>query len=232
MGQASTSTRPHTPVNRSALVDWLSRHSLLEGPAAAPSFVEGLGRWLGWKQAIALSAALQAPTTTPPRAAAVPAAALAALEREFARVQDKLVRMIEDDDARPGETHFAPFRRHCTAVQQAMEADLSALRATARSVLARQSSALSRLAALDAVMDEVVGPHEQSALAIMPSLLERHFSRAMQAPAADAGANANVAALKRFRQGLQQALRAELALRLQPTEGLLDALRAHLTTHP
>lgn len=219
------SLRP--PPNGSALLEWLDKQALLEGPASPPLFAEGLGRWLGWKQALALSAALQAPATKP-RAAASPAAAEAALEREFTRVQTRLQRLIEDDGAQAGDTLFAPFRRHCAAVQQTMEADISVLRAQARAVLAQQSPGLGRLAALDAVMEDVVDSHEQSALAIMPTLLERHFTRLRQTH--EAGNSRGW--LNQFRNDLHQALRSELALRLQPTQGLLDALRAHQTQHP
>jgi Protein of unknown function (DUF3348) len=213
---------PRTPLNRSALVDWLDRQALLEGPSLPPSVAEGLGRWVGWKQAFPLSAALQAPAG-PTRPAPVSAAAVARLEREFTRVHERLVRTIDDDGAQAHDADYAPYRRHCTAVQQLMEADIGALRVRARAVLAQLSPALQRLAALDAVMDGVVSSHEQQALARLPSLLERRFTRLRQAHEAGAAPGW----LHHFRADLRQALRAELDLRLQPAEGLLDALRAH-----
>lgn len=195
---------------------------LVEGPAVAPSFAEGLAHWLGWKDAIALSGALHAPLPATPGSghgvAAHPgwpdsAEAAAAFEREFVRVRTSLARAIADPDEPPAaETEFAPYRRHCIALQQAMEAGIGPLRTQARAALARQSPAMGRLAAIDAVMEDVLGPHEHKLLARMPALLERHFERLGKAEH------------ETFRKDMQQLLFAELALRLQPVQGLLDAL--------
>ena len=50
---------PRTPLNGSALVGLLTQMALVDGQGARPSFIEGMGRWLGWADAIPLSAALQ-----------------------------------------------------------------------------------------------------------------------------------------------------------------------------
>ena len=47
---------PRAGLQGSPLLDLLAQLALAERPAAPPSFVEGLGRWLGWKEAIPLSA--------------------------------------------------------------------------------------------------------------------------------------------------------------------------------
>lgn len=196
---------------------------LVEGPAVAPSFAEGLAHWLGWTDAIALSGALHAPLTATPGAGhAVTShpgrsdsaeAAAAAFEREFFRVRTSLARAIADPNEPPAaEAEFAPYRRHCIALQQAMEAGIGLLRTQARAALARQSPAMGRLAAIDAVMEDVLGPHEHKLLARMPTLLARHFERLGKA------------GHETFRQDMQQLLLAELELRLQPVQGLLDAL--------
>jgi hypothetical protein len=199
-------------------------------PAAPPSFVEGLGRWLGWKDAIPLSAVLQAPpvlptTLRPAAGAAMPAAAFAALEREFQRVQKDLARAIEDDKStvREDGSDFLPFRRRCFSLQQSMDAAIGPLRAQLRAAMARQSPALAQLAALDAVMASALAPREQSQLAQMPALLEKHCTRLRNAAAAS---TPHRAWLDRFRHDMQQLLLAELNLRLQPAQGLLDTLRS------
>jgi hypothetical protein len=238
---------PHTGLNGSALVGWLARMSLVEGPEVAPSFAEGLARWLSWKDAIALSGALHAPPTAASghgtERTKRPASSLAAtVEREFDRVRTTLVRAISDPSEPPAaETAFAPYRRHCVALQQAMEAGIGPLRTQARVALARCSPAMGRLAAIDAVMEEALGPREHSLLAMMPSLLERHFERlghaerqaaaTMDAAASEgetpqaAPASVQPAAwLGIFRQDMKRLLLAELDLRLQPVQGLLDAL--------
>lgn len=225
--------------------------ALLDGPPAPPSFVEGLARWLDWTTAIPLSAALNGPLNPPPPGRGGTAATA---EAEFDRVRAALARAIDAVGApavaersrggRPSpapvaagdDGDFAPHRRRYTELQQTMEAAVAALRATLRDAAARQSPALARLAALDAVMAEVLGEREQALLAMMPSLLQRHFDRLLAGPApalATAASPASppprppaAAALAAFRQDMQRLLRAELELRLEPVQGLLDALRS------
>jgi hypothetical protein len=221
--------------------------SLVEGPAVTPSFAQGLAGWLGWTDAIALSGALHTPlparadtgltrakrTTHPPSAA---------VEREFDRVRASLVRAItEPSEPLHSENDFAPYRRHCIALQQAMDAGIGPLRKQARSALTRRSPAMGRLAAIDAVMEDVLGPHEHKLLAMMPSLLERLFQRlgsderqaATVAAATTTISETNLpspalarpaAGLSAFHRDMQCLLLAELDLRLQPVQGLLDAL--------
>jgi hypothetical protein len=77
---------------------------------------------------------------------------------------------------------------------------------------------MARLAAVDVVMEQVLGAQERSLLAGVPALLETHFKRLRQA-APDAW-------LDRFRRDAREVLLAELDLRFQPVDGLLEALRA------
>lgn len=199
----------------SALVGLLGQLALVERPAAPPSLVEGLARWLGWKDAIALSAVLQA---APPASPAAAPALLAPLEADFQRVRLALERAIADpgDTAGDSGADFLPFRRRHFQLQQTMEAALGPLRAQARAALLRaggQHPSLARLAALDAALADALAPREQAQLALLPALLEKLHARG--------GAT--------FRQDMQRLLAAELELRLQPIAGLLDALRAALT---
>ncbi len=213
---------PPTPLNGTALVAWLSRQALVDGPAATPSFVAGLGRWLGWADAIPLAAAVQAPTAAGPSARPRTAAVgVHAVELEAQRVRAALSRAIDDDAALAADTDFAPHRRHVAALQHEMELDIATLRTQVRAAVARQSPALARLAAIDGVLAAVVAPREQHLLGTLPALLERHFTR-LRRDHADAPA----AWLPAFRHDTRQLLLAELDLRLQPVQGLLDALRA------
>ena len=239
---------PRTGLNGSALVEMLAQLALAPRPATPPSFVDGLGRCLGWKDAIGLSAVLQAsphesqpaPARPPPRggAGAAPvrrsgvvsigvdgSAALAALEAEFTRVRTALALSIQQalDDAAGSEDNnsFLPWRRCCFRLQQAMEAAVGPLRARARAVLQAQAAVhpkLGTLAALDAALASVLAPREQAQLALMPVLLEKHFVRH--------GVQGERGAHGAFRHDMQGLLHAELELRLQPALGLLDALRA------
>lgn len=216
---------PRPGLNGSALAGLLAQLALVERPASPPSFVEGLARWVGWKEAIALSAVLQAPTPAP-RGAAAPAT-LAPLEGEFARVRAALERAVADPGDTAGEDglDFLPFRRRHFQLQQALESALGPLRVQARAALRRVASqhpTLGRLAALDEALAGTLAPREQALLAQLPVLLEKLHARAAAGPH-------DPNWLARFRHDMQRLLQAELDLRLQPLEGLLDALRAALT---
>ncbi len=219
-----------TGLQGSALVGMLARLALLEGPATKPSLVDGLGRWLGWSDAIPLAAALNTAAGARTR---LTGPGTAALVREFARVRAALEQAIADDGTRaepvrrsrpqgPAEAvpvaadgDFAPHRRRYGQLQQAMEAAIAPLRTRLREALAQAAPPLGRLAALDAVMEQALGAREQALLAMMPSLLQRHFERQLQAGAGLGG----------FRQDMQHLLQAELEHRLQPALGLLEALQ-------
>ncbi len=216
---------PRTGLNGSALVGLLAELQLapLERPATPPSFVEGMGRWLGWKEAIPLSAVLQAPVGTEAGTRAHSTSA-AALEREFQRVHTALGQAIDDDKstAREDGSDFLPFRRRCFTLQQAMEASIGGLRTQLRAAVARLSPQLAQLAALDAAMASALAPREHAQLALMPVLLDKHFTRLRQAPAAT---DQDTPWLDTFRQDMRSLLLAERDLRLQPARGLLDTLR-------
>lgn len=172
---------PRTSLTGSALPGLLAELGLLDGPAAKPSFIEGMGQWLGWADAIPLAAALNMPLDLgqPPASTSVARLVVAPAEGEFVRVRAALGLAIgrtidadgaaADDWRRAGpnrsaasgpmapDTDFAPYRQRCIELQQAMQAGIAALRGQARQAVARLSPEMSRLAAIDAVMDEVLG---------------------------------------------------------------------------
>lgn len=218
---------PRAGLQASPLVGLLAHLKLgpTERPSAPPAFVEGLGRWLGWKEAISLSAVLQgAPAATDRKArpVALSPQALASLAREFERVRAALSQAIADDTPTALEDghSFLPFRRRCFSLQQAMDAAIDPLHAQLRTAVARLSPAQAQLAALDAAMAQALGPRQQALLAQTPVLLEKHFTRLRS----EAGA-ATAPWLPRFRHDMQQLLLAELDLRLQPALGLLATLQ-------
>ena len=137
-------------------------------------------------------------------------------------MQAELARLIADDSGTRGEDgwDFLPFRRHCFAVQQAMVAALAPLRAQARAAVARLSPAMTQLAALDAVMANLLAPREQALLAQLPVLLDKHFTQLR-----DAAVPGGPPWLPRFDHDMRRLLHAELDLRLQPVLGLLATLQ-------
>lgn len=219
-----------TGFNGSALTRLLSRLSQADVREPRQVTAERLSQWFGWTDAISLSAALNGNSAASAASPSGARAGASAEESECNRVRAALASAIEQDstflpspkgDAAMDPTvpvAFSPFRQRYLARQQAMEAGVGPLRGKLRARLAGRSGAMARLAAVDVVMEQVLGAQERSLLAGVPALLETHFKRLRQA-APDAW-------LDRFRRDAREVLLAELDLRFQPVDGLLEALRA------
>ncbi|MEW6706318.1 MAG: DUF3348 family protein [Pseudomonadota bacterium] len=227
MVQGSQRTR----FSGSALVRLLALGTEADIPPSKPAFAQRLSQWLGWTDAISLAAALNEPAAPKPAALARTAQAARTMEDEFARVRAALAATIADDFcARPGKAGAAPdvidlaaLRRRYAARLQATEARIVALRSRLRQALAASSPAMARLAAVDAVMEQVLSAQERAALASLPTWLEQRFERRRQAEP-EAGPQALL-------QELQALLLAELDMRMQPAKGLLQALQAQAHKH-
>ncbi|MPS30216.1 MAG: DUF3348 domain-containing protein [Alcaligenaceae bacterium] len=232
-----------------AFVRLLARLAHAHVPTPRQPLADRLSLWLGWTDAIALSAVLSGNAKAAP--ASTPACDSAARE-DCARVRDELALSIEQDRVlRPvrsrhrrdpallvdpdDDTDFSRYRQRCLAKQQQMETGIAALRGRLRAMLAAGSPDMARLAAVDAVMERVLGTQERNLLASVPGLLEGHFLRlrkAGQAPvqkqqaAGEPAGNDPGPWLDAFRADMRGVLLAELDFRFQPVEGLLAALRA------
>ncbi len=227
------------------LIRLLVRLTGNDAPESGQSLSAQLSQWLGWTDAIALSAALNG---NPPASAGTAAAGND--EAECARVRAVLATAIADDKAagsrqrgRPRPSvpdpvdavvDYAAFRQRYVTLQQTMEAGIASLRGRLRTALAARAPGMARLAMVDAVMERVLVAREQALLATIPGMLEAHFTRLRQteeaalASAQAAGAPAPVtpgAWITVFQNDMQSVLRAELDIRFQPVEGLLAALR-------
>lgn len=210
---------PRTSFNSSQLVRCLAGLQV-GGMADAPQTVaERLSHWLDWTDAISLAGALNG---GPAAVAQGASSRVAAAVDAFHRLRTDLARAITGDAlftaAAPAETDFAPYRRQYQTHQRAMDSRIGPLRATVREAVSAHSPALQRLAALDAVMDKALAVRERHLLSGVPALVETHFARLEPQPA-------------EWGRTLQRALLAELDVRLQPIEGLLEAL-SHDTEHP
>jgi hypothetical protein len=215
---------------------------------------ERLGQWLNVADAIALHAAHQSiqamASARPARAQAHGTERATALTAEFQRVRATLEKAIQtppptgastqrhrhalpasvlpvDAQAPPAvpDISFAPFQQRYQEHQRRMDMSLEALRGHVRQTLASATPALAQLAALDAVLDPMLGGREQKMLATVPAFLERRFDQLRQqhptepdAPAAAPGW------LATFEQTFQATLLAELDVRLQPVLGMIEAL--------
>jgi hypothetical protein len=102
---------------------------------------------------------------------------------------------------------------------------IDALRDHVRQALSRASRALAQLAALDAVLDQMLGGREQKLLSTVPAFLERRFEQLCQrSQSGPEAAQSPGDGLDVFRQEFQQALLAELDVRLEPVKGMIEAL--------
>lgn len=129
---------------------------------------------------------------------------------------------------------FSAYRHSYLAHQRLMAAAVGPLRGQVRAALAGMSPALGQLAALDAVLDEALQGRERHLLSKLPGVLEKRFEQARKAHLAsqDQGQGAQVQApaapvaawLADFGKDMQGVLLAELALRLQPIEGMMEAI--------
>jgi hypothetical protein len=219
---------PRTGFIDSTLTRLLARLCATDPRASRHSAADRLSEWTSWTAAISLSAALSG----------VPAGAQGgrnaapsddALEAECRSVRAALARSIaqahgEAANATPTLV-FKPYRQRYLARQQALEAGLGPLRERLRAALAARSPALARLAAVDAVMAQVIDGRERQLLASVPQVLEKHFIR-LRDGASTAQDDADATWLNVFQQDARDALLAELDFRYQPIEGLLEALRA------
>lgn len=218
-------------VTGSALIGLLTRLTDARPQPPRHVFAERLSHWLGWADAISLSSAL---TPSPPADdgggaldAAVPEAARlrAALARGHAQAVQDTCHDTAHMTSTPASASFLPFRRCYHERQQAMGRAIGPLRTRLRARLAGRSAAQARLAAVDAVMAQVVGERERALLASVPVLLEKRFEQWRQAAMAEpAGAAGAPPWHHAFGQDMLAVLLAELDLRLQPVEGLSAAL--------
>lgn len=206
----------------------LARLLLQWGVAPVPRapVAERLGAGLGWADAIGLSQVLAAPPGGEADEAARrdalgwAGAALERLQAELAAAFDDALLARESaepaPDAVPLADLLAPYRLHHAQQQRSMAARVGTLRERLRPRLAESSGALARLAQLDALLERAVVAQERPRLAALPALLTR---RAEAHHAADPRRWR-----ARFWADLQRLLHAELDLRLQPVQGLIDAL--------
>ena len=233
---------PRIGFNSAALIRLLADLAVAEPAVSKQPLAERLGLWLGWADAISLATALNGPAVAVAVAvapAARPGAGAAAQAADdVARVRADLAQafaaeavitqpITTDAGGSAPDTaiddavdFFSPYRRHHQAQQRLMAARIGPLRARVRAAVARASPQLGQLAALDAALDEALGARERRLLATVPGLMARRFQQLRQAQAL-----ANPAGwLAVFCSEMQAVLRAEMDLRLQPIDGLVDAM--------
>jgi hypothetical protein len=255
-----TKSLPRTNFHSSGLLRILADLFIVEAAESKQVFAERLGQWLDYSDAITLHAAHNAGAASSSAAqCGVQSVTGVAVEEEFARVRTALVNSITSSCSpniggtriklptpKPGAAFdlaaaYDPYRRFYLAHQGAMESSVRPLRASVRQALSRASATLKQLAALDEALDKIGCVRERHLLSTVPLLLERRFEqllKAHQQPLVDTRqVDASAlwmppgGGLADFCNELQGVLLAELDLRLQPTVGLIEALRNEADRH-
>lgn len=196
-----------TGLSGPTLVRLLARLTDIDVSAPRQSLADRLSLWLGWTDAIALSAVLN---SNPSAAAATATAADPDQDAghceealECARVRAALAKSIADKNRAPkvadhhprnralappaqakAPVDYAIYRQRYLSLQQAMETGIANLRTRLRAAMAGRTPAMTQLAAVDAIMEQALGAREHNALAAVPGLLETHFHRLRRAEAA------------------------------------------------
>lgn len=190
-----------TGLSGPTLIRLLTRLTDVDVPESRQSLSDHLSQWLGWTDAIALSAALN---TSPPVIAPGARMFSSAEERECERVRKTLADAIASDTAAtsakrlvPGqppakkpaaieqaEADYANFRQRYLSLQHTMETSVGNLRSRLRGMVAAKNGEMTRLAVVDAIMDRALLPKERALLGAIPKLLQVHFDRLRLAEAA------------------------------------------------
>lgn len=220
---------------------------------AGPDVAERMGAWLNVADAITMRTGLATVAAAKPGPA--PAGELN-LDQELARVRATLTQAIAALGVRAApkasgraylarpvamtqppplepSTEFTLLLQEYNDIQRRMEMRVDALRSHARQVLSAQSARLAKLSAMDVLMAQMLRAREQNLLAAMPTFLKRRFEVRRQAAATDADASAKEGSehawLDALKADFQQALLAELDVRLQPIVGMAQAQREALS---
>jgi hypothetical protein len=188
-----------TGLSGPTLIRLLTRLTDADVQQSRQSLSDHLSQWLGWTDAIALSAALN---TAPPVIAPGARMFSSAEERECVRVRTTLADAIASDTAATAAKRVAPsrapakklaavlaedefdyssFRQRYLSLQHTMETSIGNLRSRLRGMVAARNGEWTRLAVVDAIMDRALLPKERALLGAIPKLLQAHFDRLRKA---------------------------------------------------
>lgn len=246
----------HSPLNSARLVVLLQQWNKAERARGEPFDVaEQLGQWLGTVGSVKLSRALHAIESLPGEPAAPGATPdLRALDNAFQATRAEVIDLIRAPVVPPraarlradntpvaepdprADADFSALAPRYLALQRQMETRLDGLRRLLRSALAHGSATQRQLAALDGVMEQMLGEREQRLWALLPTQLDKRLTalRSAHESALERSGQADEPLRWRkaggwlwaFEQDLQALLLAEMQVRLQPIMGLLQALQA------
>lgn len=244
-------------ISSSRLVRLLGDWAPVDMETPGMDFAERLSLWVNAFDAIGLRAAHQsirtlntaAPGRPDPRQAPVKA-----MTEDVLRVRTALAKLIAKatvgfaeadapDLLTAAETSYAPCHQLHLKLQREMEQMIGPLRDRVRQTLGRVAPKLRQLAALDAVLEQVIAPREQMLLPTVSNLMSRRFEQLRQAhlqtQTIEAGQQDDPATWRQaggwlavFGNDWRHALLSELDLRLEPVIGLVEALRNESKNQP
>ena len=204
----------------------------MDDEACAMDFAERLSLWVSAFDAIGLQASLQSIRTLPAAAEGKVAPARGPrtpdLVDDFQKVRSVLARAIAQDplsgaDAADGaDAGYAPYHRRHLELQRQMEQMTGALRGHVRQAVSRLFARREKRFQRGIEGGQLPQPRRQALLPKGAALLKLRFE---QLRLSDDGA-------ARFARHWQEALLAELDLRLEPVAGLIDALGTELKNRP
>lgn len=248
-----TRALPRTHFNSSSLIRFLADRELVNSTEPSQDVGERLGLWLKFTDAITLCAAHNESNDGRAGVkSATPAGARVAAREDFERIKRGLVNSIATS-CTPGAgqgrmkwplpkpelpidlaVSYEPYRRFHLAHQREMELTVRPLRAKVREVLSSVTPTLSKLVALDAAFDGILAERESRLFSMLPGFLQKRFEHLLaehRQMLLDHGQADDPTLwmmpgewLAKFCQEVQTVLLAELDVRLQPTQGLIDAL--------
>jgi hypothetical protein len=236
------------------LVLLLQQWQPAEGGQARPDVAERLGQWLSAVDAVRLNGALHAIESYPAQAQQpVQAVDWHAMDDACQGLQaglnDLIVSRAAPARAPRGRGGSVPveafdpaaevdFATHCQrylGLQKQLETQLGTVRAQVRQWLAQGSPTMRQLAALDAVVEQMLTGREQKLWAQLPGFLEGRFAhwRGLHAQRLEAlGCEDEPQQWRQpggwlcaFEQDVRALWQAEVQVRLQPIIGLREAAR-------
>lgn len=244
--------QPHR-LHHSRLVLLLQQWTQEQTAQVRVDVAEQLSQWLSTVDAVQLSRALHALESTAPAATPQGSGGMDVwtLEATVAAAQRELTELVMARPAparpsraradntvaeRPDPQIQADFALHAArylTLQNQFDARLAAVRSQLRQRLSAGPVPLRRLAALDVVMEQMLGLREQKLWASLPSHLERRMAQlrtAHRQRLEAAGEEDDPKCwgepggwLANFEQDLRALLLAELHVRMQPLTGLVEA---------
>lgn len=225
--------------SRSGLVRRLDAWGLVEIEGSRQDVAERIAHWVGVSDAIELHAVHQSlRSEANARPARPDRARIDEAETTYRHGRtglEEAVAAAASSVRHAAEADYTLYRQRHAELQRSFELRVGALRAQVRQAVCRIVPGLRPLAALDAALEPILIRQEQQLFSAVPALLGKRFEalRSRDPMAQAKGGQADDSARaghpgawrEQFRAEWRSVLQAELDVRLEPVQGLMDAMR-------